>query len=245
MEHSKSRVVVIGVACVGLAATLSSCDSALNPWTWPWAHKPREVKYVSPEPVNEDLATCTLTADKLVYAAGEVPVLSVSVTNASDGPITLVKELALMGLLAGSQPRGWFEITAPSGEVTQGLWTQVMCSTGAGLVYTDVVELAPGESINPIWEKVHEAMLVENGGRRIEHRLVEDHMATPGTYALRYVYSTAEGGVREWYACNPKELPRDTLRSFQRAIDGITRVLVYSNPVTITLQGPAPSTGER
>jgi hypothetical protein len=134
--------------------------------------------------------TCTLSADKASYKAGEVPRFTVRIRNERDSTIQFVK------VLDGSDmqwryPYSYYEVGKLAGRKSaKPKQVLIICGNMDGISATDFVATAPGQQFNPYQDQsaVYTAAAMPSAS----------DFSKRGRYRVVYHYATNEPDFRKW-----------------------------------------------
>ena len=163
-----------------------------------------------------EVLACSLASDKQTYHIGEVPKLSVRITNLTD------RELCLIGSLDGSDC-GWryphcsFEIATPYGRPR---WPG-RCGNTNPLREKDFVKVSPGGLFDP-YQQIDEYGFFHNA------LISERTFKSAGEYRLRFVYCTGPKGAAA--GDNP----------LAELIAQVPKVRLVSNEITVRFLAVSP-----
>ena len=183
--------------------------------------------------VPDAVLTCILEVERDEIAPGENPGCRVRIKNVSQMPVMVV------GFLDGSDDRTRmpycvYEIEGPPQPTnTPGLSTCGFEGGSRPPETLDFVTLEPGEEFDPFRKpssgKKHPAVLAAD--------MPWPWLRTPGTYTVRFSYSTASNDLQHWFgnARNPGE---DEVARVVKLLETVPLVTIQSNPVTLVVSEP-------
>lgn len=186
---------------------------------------------------------CTIATDKTVYKMGEVPKIRVAIRNRSWRTINLLGD-GYLGEYGRFLPRPdcYFEMTSPKGASELDQWEPAGVAGGqhvpfpmtyswgySGLSPEDFVEVSPGGTFDPygrcLGDRIPLAWII-----------VTEPFEVPGTYTLRFVYSTKGLTIDEDVELEDEEFRREWQeqhRKLRPLLKRVPRTTVYSNEITI------------
>jgi hypothetical protein len=162
---------------------------------------------------------CVIRGDR-TCALGSAPRISVSLVNQFDSGIYLV------GSLDASEwqwryPHCYFEVTRPDGKPAHCLVAR--CGSTNALRARDFVKVPRGGKFDPY-------QTIDDQGFFPAHDICPETFSAPGTYHVRFVYSTRNGDIRDWGG-GAVQSNAMILAKFKR----VPKVDVKSNEIAITV----------
>lgn len=170
------------------------------------------------EPAKLPLS-CQLQPIRTEYVVGELPEMSVRITNVSEGKLVLVGSLDASDL-RWRYPHCYYEIEGPPGSETHGM---PRCGMVNPLRAQDFVTVAPGAEFDPNAKVDDYGFFATNFNWR--------SFSVPGTYRLTYVYSTASDSSAEWVGDGE-------MGELRKLVDQVPRGVARSNTVELKFAPP-------
>jgi hypothetical protein len=177
-----------------------------------------------PEPKPEPTPlSAHLTADAFV-PLGKAPAVKVTIKNLSG------REALLVGSLDASDckwryPHCWFEIIGPDGKSSvKGIGR---CGNTNPLREKDFVKVKAGGTFDPY-------MRVDDGGFFSAHQIRPENFPAPGTYRIRFHYSTAEKAPARWNGKLSGAMPPAVPKLLER----VPKATIQSNEVKVRVVKP-------
>jgi hypothetical protein len=134
--------------------------------------------------------TCSLSADKASYKAGEVPLFTVRIRNERDSTVQFVKVLDASDV-QWRYPYSYYEVSRiPGRKSAKASHMVVRCGNMDGISTADFVATAPGQDFNPYKDQseVYTAASMPSAG----------DFSKKGYYRVVYHYATNEPDFRKW-----------------------------------------------
>lgn len=165
---------------------------------------------------------CTITADP-ECKLGDVPDISVSITNRSG------TDFYLVGSLDASDsrerfPHCYFEVIGPDGASAvpkPNDW----CDYINALRPQDFIYVHRGQSFDP-YQKT-------DGGFFSAWQLSPDTFSTPGEYRIRFFYSSNDNSLDQWNGIGGQSVEQK--RRLMELLEQVPKLLLASNTLTITV----------
>lgn len=190
----------------------------------------------TPIPKATPALTCTLTIERTTYTVGEVPLMRVKIRNNLPNPIYLV------GRLDGSDyrmryPYCYFDVIDSAGRKPPPMFRG--CGNVDELQVRDLVQVEPNSYFDPSishYDHLYNNSSQQTTGYRFPIAQLSNDprifgskttFIRPGTYKVRFVYSTQSPSFDEWQANKDSEPLSEPL--FKQ----IPRVTIESNTVTL------------
>lgn len=177
-----------------------------------------------PAPVPEPAPlSAHLTADAVV-PLGKAPKVTVAIKNLTG------REALLVGSLDASDcrwryPHCWFEIIGPDGKsAVKGIGR---CGNTNGLREKDFVRVKAGGTFDPY-------MRVDGGGFFPAHQIRPENFNAPGTYRIRFHYSTAEKNAANWNG----KLSGPLVPAVAKLLERVPKATAQSNEVKVRVVMP-------
>jgi hypothetical protein len=174
----------------------------------------------APAPAPKALLASTIQANA-TCPLGQAPQVRVTIHNRTHGDVYLVGSLDASDC-KWRYPHAYFEVIGPDGKsAVQGIGR---CGLMNPLREKDFVKVPPRGRFDPYRR-------VDDFGFFGAHQLRAETFAVPGTYRIRFVYSTAEADIRKWVSHGRD--PR-LVWLFAR----VPRTTVTSNEIVVEVLGP-------
>jgi hypothetical protein len=167
--------------------------------------------------------TCVIASSRTTYTAGEMPKISVRITNHTS------KEVYLIGSLDGCTSKSRFpgcdfELLDATGLPILKAKPGVGCGNTNPLKQTDFVKVAPGKDFDPYGEGFFPSLVIERLGN-----------LSPGTYILRFHYFTTAELVN-FFGDERMKSPPATTPEIEKLFELVPQIELTSNDLQITIQ---------
>ena len=166
---------------------------------------------------EEPPLTCTLSGPA-TFPLGSTPSFRVTIRNQTGHDILLVGSLDASDV-RWRYPHCYFEVSGPDGK--PAVASPGRCGVMNALRVKDFVAVAKGDSFDPY---------TPDHGFFSNYQLTALTFRHPGTYRMRFVYSTESTDLRSWQGGDS-----DALRSL---LAQVPKTTVVSNEVTIEIVTP-------
>jgi len=169
--------------------------------------------------------SCALRGEP-VCELGNTPKLTISLVNQTG------EDICLVGCLDASSckwryPHCCFEIIGPSGPIADNYGAR--CGNMNTLREQDFVNVPPGGSFDPFQS-------IDSYGFFGTHQLNPKTFSTPGTYRIRFVYSTNQAKIGAWAGDRSDAVIAD--KNLGALFAKVPKVEVQSNEFLLTVVAP-------
>jgi hypothetical protein len=163
---------------------------------------------------------CTISSERATYKVGEAPALNVRILNKSSA------EVHLVGALDGSEvgwrfPKCRLEILDSAGKAVVEPYGR--CGNMNTLRPADFVAVPAAGEFNPFGK-----------GFFGPHQLYRFPVKTPGTYTVRFFYSTAARSIEEFFGDERMLGQQGAAPEIQRLFDRVPKLDLKSNDLKLT-----------
>ena len=145
--------------------------------------------------VDANQIGCEFVAIDSTLQVGRSPGFTVRLQNRSSVPIGLIGSLDSYG--AGHYPKVAIEIDGPQRDMSR-VGVPIDYYTGTALTEPDIIQLAPGEEIDPF-------------SQGLSRRIAKSRFMLPGAYRATFSYSTLESDFRKGGLGNAR-MPKSMIR---------------------------------
>jgi len=166
--------------------------------------------------------SCTISSDKATCQLGEVPKITVRITNNTQ------QDVFLVGSLDGSDckwryPHCYFTIEQPDGKLTPVAYGR--CGMMNGLRAENFVKVAPKGSFDPY-------MRIDFGFFP-SSQIRKKTFSRPGLYKLRFVYSTECDDIKKWLGSAAGHWEKNKDPELAGLFERVPKLTLEGNEITI------------